>query len=127
MRGKSWIGLFLIAAFFLGLVADAWADPGRATQVPVKGVVTMLDLGAETCLACKKMETIVQKLEKVYEGKVAIVYIDVWKDTDQAERFGVTAVPAQIFFDKEGQEVYRNVGLMSEEDIVKQLKKMGVD
>ena len=126
MRGKSWIGLFLIVGFSIGTAGIAWADPGKA-QVPVKGVVTLLDLGAETCMACKKMEPIIQKLEKVYEGKAAIVYIDVWKHTDQAERFGVTAVPAQIFFDKEGKEVYRHVGLMSEEEIVAQLKKMGVN
>jgi thioredoxin 1 len=129
MRYKRWVRLciFLGMAFFPGLQAVASADPGKAPDVPVKGVVTMVDLGADKCIPCKMMAPIMQKLEKVYEGKAAIVFIDVWKDRSQAERFGVRAIPTQIFFDKDGREVYRHVGFMSEEAIVKQLTEMGVE
>jgi thioredoxin 1 len=41
-------------------------------------------------------------------------------------RFGILSIPTQIFFDKEGREVYRHVGFLSEEAIVSQLKQMGV-
>ena len=37
------------------------------------------------------------------------------------------AIPTQIFFDESGQDVTRNIGFMSEEAIVDQLKKMGVN
>lgn len=98
-----------------------------ADEVPVKGMVTMLDLGAGACIPCKMMAPIVEKLEKVYEGKAAVVFIDVWKDPAQARKFGIRAIPTQIFFDVEGKEIYRHVGFMSEKAIVTQLKKMGVD
>jgi thioredoxin 1 len=94
--------------------------------VPVKGMVTMVDLGADSCIPCKMMAPIIEKLEKTYRGKAAIVFIDVWKDKDQAKRFGIRAIPTQIFFDKEGNEVYRHTGFMGEADIVGRLKKMGV-
>jgi thioredoxin 1 len=96
-------------------------------EVPKKGMVTMLDLGAHKCIPCKMMAPILQKMEKAYKGKAAIIFIDVWKYRDQAERFHIRAIPTQIFFDKNGKEVYRHVGFMSERAIVRQLKEMGVD
>jgi len=99
---------------------------GEVREVPVKGMVTMLDLGAESCIPCKMMAPILTKMEKQYDGKAAIIFIDVWKHRDQAKRFGIRAIPTQIFFDKEGKEIYRHMGFMGESAIVEQLKKMGV-
>ena len=95
--------------------------------LPNKGIVTMIDLGAKTCIPCKMMVPILEKMEKNYKGKAAIIFIDVLKNRDQAERFGIRAIPTQIFFDQRAKEVYRHVGFMSEKAIVNQLKKMGVE
>ena len=102
------------------------SHPQPAGDVPVKGMVTMVDLGADSCIPCKMMMPIMEKLEKQYRGKAAIVFIDVWKDKEPAKRFGIRAIPTQIFFDKTGKEIYRHTGFMGEADIVSQLKKMGV-
>ena len=96
-------------------------------MVPARGMVTMIDLGADSCIPCKLMAPILKKLEKEYDGRAAIVFIDVWKHKDQAKRFGIRAIPTQLFFDKEGKEAYRHLGFMSETAIVAQLKKMGVE
>lgn len=111
---------------FLLLIGNlsVWANPEK--EVPVKGLVTLIDLGAGTCIPCKMMAPILAKLEKDYQGKAAIVFIDVWKDKTQVDRFGIRAIPTQIFFDPKGQEVLRHEGFMSEKEIVVQLKKMGV-
>jgi len=101
------------------------AVSGEWSKVPVKGMVTMVDLGADVCIPCKMMAPIIEKLEETYRGKAAIVFIDVWKDKEQAKRFGIRAIPTQIFFDKNGKEVFRHTGFMGEADIVSQLKKMG--
>lgn len=95
--------------------------------IPVKGMVTMVDLGAKSCIPCKMMAPIMERVEKGYKGKAAIIFVDVWKNQEPAKRFGIRAIPTQIFFDKEAKEVYRHVGFMSEEAIVAQLKKMGVN
>lgn len=102
------------------------ADVERFRDLPVKGMVTMIDLGADKCIPCKMMAPILAKMEKQYEGKAAIVFIDVWKHTEQAGRFGIRAIPTQIFFDQSGKEVFRHLGFMSEKAIVKQLNKMGI-
>ena len=99
---------------------------GELREVPVKGMVTMLDLGADRCIPCKMMAPILKKMERRYDGKAAIIFIDVWKDREPGKRFGIRAIPTQIFFDKDGREIYRHVGFMSEAAIVAQLKKMGV-
>jgi len=70
---------------------------------------------------------IMDRVEKNYKGKAAIIFVNVWKNQEPAKRFGIRAIPTQIFFDKQGKEVYRHAGFMSEEAIVAQLKKMGVN
>lgn len=121
------MGAGLLAIFFIcGIIfTDAKAD--NVPQVPVKGMVTMLDLGADRCIPCKMMVPVMQKVEKAYEGKAAVVFIDVWKHNEQARRFRIRAIPTQIFFDETGKEVYRHVGFMNEAAIIEVFKKMGVD
>lgn len=116
----------LIAFICLGIFLGA-AAAGAAPGVPVKGMVTMIDLGATECIPCKMMAPILDKLKKTYDGRAAIVFIDVWQDQSQAKKYGLRAIPTQIFFDENGREVTRHIGFMSEEAIVDQLKKMGVN
>ena len=96
------------------------------STVPVKGMVTMIDLGAKKCIPCKMMAPILVKLEKEYKGKAAIVFIDVWENKAPAKRFNIRGIPTQIFFDKNGKEVYRHIGFFDEKSIIAQLTKMGV-
>jgi thioredoxin 1 len=73
------------------------------------------------------MAPILAKLEKAYEQKADIIFIDVWENRDQAPRFKIKAIPTQIFFNEKGEEVYRHMGFMDEKSIVDQLTKMGVE
>jgi len=96
-------------------------------DLPAKGMVTMIDLGAKKCIPCKMMAPILVKMENAYKNKAVIAFIDVWENKSQAQRFGIRGIPTQIFFNEEGKEVYRHVGFMSEKDIKAQLRKMGID
>ena len=95
-------------------------------QLPVKGMVTMIDLGATECIPCKMMAPVMQKVEADYQGKAVIAFIDVWKNREQAPKYNIRAIPTQIFFDPSGKDVFRHQGFMSEKDIVAQLTTMGV-
>jgi thioredoxin 1 len=126
---KRVIGIPLAFLILVLSLSGPFPAPARAedfNQVPVKGMVTMIDLGATECVPCKMMAPIMEKMEKKYQGKAAIVFIDVWKNHDQVSRFGIRAIPTQIFYDATGREVSRHVGFMSEAAIVEQLTKMGV-
>jgi thioredoxin len=121
--------IFLILAGLCALMGPpaTEADVEKFSDVPVKGMVTMIDLGAKKCIPCKMMAPILAKMEKQYEGKATIVFIDVWKHNEQARRFGIRAIPTQIFFNEDGKEIYRHVGFMDEKAIIDQLKKMGIE
>ncbi len=125
MMKKIGIKTFLYVLLIF-CVVTGYAFSEEFEKVPVKGMVTMIDLGAKECLPCKMMAPILQKMEKDYKGKASVIFIDVWENRDQAGRFGISAIPTQIFFNKDGKEVFRHVGFMGEEAIIEQLKKMGV-
>lgn len=107
----------------------AWVLAGDAKPVPpvpTPGMVTMVDLGADKCVPCKLMAPILAELEKEYAGRASIIFIDVWKHHDQVERFGISAIPTQIFYDARGKEVRRHVGFMDKKSIVAVFEKLGV-
>ena len=141
MKNIRFIIFWVIAFALISLVKTqfynyAMADSSAAAklsgvpigfdQLPVKGMVTMIDLGATECIPCKMMAPVMQKVEADYQDKAVIAFIDVWKNREQAPKYNIRAIPTQIFFDPSGKEVFRHQGFMSEKDIVAQLTKMGV-
>jgi thioredoxin 1 len=119
----------VIAVIISIFVLVVMAAPSFSTEfknVPVKGMVTMVDLGAASCIPCKMMAPILDKLAKRYEGKAAVVFIDLRYSREAVQQFEVRAIPTQIFFDKNGREISRHIGFMSEEAIVARLTSMGV-
>jgi len=94
------------------------ADSSGSPEIPVKDTVTMVDLGAKTCIPCKLMAPILEELKVEYKDRAAVLFIDVREDTSHARRFGVLSIPTQIFFDKHGNEIYRHTGFMEKEKIM---------
>jgi thioredoxin 1 len=123
----------MMFALTLSLTLLITADLARAKDfspgmpLPSKGMVTLVDIGAKSCIPCKMMDPILQKMERQYEGRAAVIFIDVRFYQEEARRFRISGIPTQIFFDKAGKEVYRHAGFMSEAAIVEQFKKMGIE
>ncbi|MFA6898656.1 MAG: thioredoxin family protein [Desulfurivibrionaceae bacterium] len=115
-------------ALLLAALVVLHASDGTAasTPAPVPDTVTMVDLGATSCIPCKMMAPIIEELEAEYRGKAAIIFIDVWKNPDAGKKFKVSMIPTQIFFDRAGNEVYRHSGFMDKKTIIAQLAQMGV-
>ena len=112
--------------FLLVLAFSAPLPAGEMGQIPVAGMVTMVDLGADRCVPCKMMAPILAKVTKDSDARAAIIFLDVWKDPGIGKKFGIRAIPTQIFYDKEGKEAYRHLGFMDEKSIVAMLQKLGV-
>jgi thioredoxin 1 len=122
----------MLALLFLTATSQALAAPsplisGDPQEVPIKGMVTMVDVGAKACIPCKMMIPVIESLSEEYEGRAAIVFIDVWKNPDETPKFGLRAIPTQIFYDKDGKEVMRHEGYFSKEEIIKVLTRLGVE
>jgi len=120
LKKISMLIVFLMLFFAAGAFAEDYLN------IPAKGKVVMIDLGAKKCIPCKMMTPILEKLEKAYKGTADIIFIDVWENKKPAQRFKVRAIPTQIFFNEQGDEVYRHVGFLDEKSIVEQMTKMGV-
>ena len=116
---KTSIRIMLLLALILALPLSG---SRAALPVPAFGTVTLVDLGAHSCIPCKMMAPILEELEKEYKGRAAVVFIDVWQNPEEAKRFKVSIIPTQIFFDRSGREITRHVGFLDKHLIVEQLE-----
>lgn len=105
---------------FMASVASASSIP----EIPAKGTVTMVDLGAKSCIPCKMMMPVMDAVEKEYAGKAAVIFIDVWENPDQSKKYGLRAIPTQIFYDRQGKEVFRHEGFFDKKSISEVLDKL---
>lgn len=103
-------------------MADNPLDRALATGRPV-----LADFGRGTCVPCKMMKPILDDLKDEYAGRAEILIIETDEYPGVTQRVGVRAIPTQIFYDSEGNEVERHQGFMPREAIVEQLKQMGVE
>lgn len=87
----------------------------------------LLDLGATSCIPCKKMAPILEELRTEYEGRLDVEFVDVWRMPGVANQYGVQSIPVQIFFDASGKELYRHEGFFAKDDILKKWQELGVD
>lgn len=117
----------IILTFLLTFSGSAAWSAEAPVEVPAKGMVTMVDLGAKSCIPCKMMAPILAELATEYQGKAAIMFIDVRERPDQAPVFNIRAIPTQIFYDKDGRERWRHQGFLDKESIVAKLRELGVD
>ncbi len=87
----------------------------------------LLDLGAHKCIPCQKMAPILDELTEEYEGVFDVEFVDVWKPENKsiAQKHGIRSIPTQIFFDADGKELWRHVGYISKEDILKKWVELG--
>ncbi|MFZ2445052.1 MAG: thioredoxin family protein [Syntrophobacteraceae bacterium] len=122
-----WAVSFMLVLCISNVCLSAEEKP-QAPQVPVKGKVTMVDIGAKKCIPCKMMAPIMKELEEEYgsTGKAAIIFIDVWENPVEGRKFGIRSIPTQIFYDSAGKEVSRHEGFMDKGSIIAMLEKLGV-
>ncbi len=68
---------------------------------------------------------ILAELKAEYAGRATIEFIDVWKNPEAGKAYGVRVIPTQIFYDREGREVWRHEGFLCREQIIARLKELG--
>jgi len=92
-----------------------------------KNLPRLLDLGAGKCIPCKMMAPILEELKKEYQGRLEVVFIDVWENPNEAKKYKINLIPTQIFYDASGKELFRHEGFFSKEDILGKWKEFGFD
>jgi thioredoxin 1 len=87
----------------------------------------LVDLGADKCVPCKMMAPILEELKKNYADKLDVVFVDVWKNSTEGEKYGIKLIPTQIFYGTDGKELFRHEGFFAKEDILAKWKEFGYD
>jgi thioredoxin 1 len=104
----------------------AWRLQAKSAQPGVGDFPAVLDFGMGVCEQCKKMKPILTELAAEYQGRCRIEIIDIGEHPEQAGEYDVKLIPTQIFFDAQGQEVFRHEGFMPKADILRKLRETGV-
>lgn len=114
-------------------VSQVWAGQQflRFIKNPVErarrsGKPTLANFGADRCKFCDMMIPIRKDIEKMYKGKLNVLYVHLNNDAVLGAHYGISGVPVQVFYNKSGEEVYRHVGYWPKEEIIKKLADMGV-
>jgi len=96
-------------------------------QALSSGKPTLAEFGWRTCVPCKQMKPILEELAVEYGDKLNVVIVEVYEQRELTNQYRIMTIPTQIFFDSNGQEITRHMGFWSKEEIIVQLKKMGID
>jgi thioredoxin 1 len=115
------------------VVSTSWAKEQAAlakdnpvSQARASGRPSIVDFGADGCRPCDMMAPILATLKKKYAGKANVEFVHVRKEQILAARYGIQSIPVQVFFDKNGKEVFRHSGFFPQNEIEKKLAEMGV-
>jgi thiol-disulfide isomerase/thioredoxin len=101
------------------LAKDNPVDKARAS-----GRASLVDFGSTGCVPCKMMEPILETLRKKYKNKVNVLFINITEEPILASRYGVQAIPVQIFLDQTGKEFFRHVGFFAQDQIELKILEM---
>ena len=107
--------------------ADAESVAADAGAPQSAALPRFVDLGADKCIPCKMMAPILEDLKTACAGQLQVDFIDVWKNEDAGDEYGVRVIPTQIFFDANGKELFRHEGFFAKEDILAKWKELGFE
>jgi rhodanese-related sulfurtransferase len=81
----------------------------------------LVDFGAEWCPPCRKMEPVLESFMKANKGKLTLVKMDGGVEDQLMKSLKVEALPTFILY-KNGKEVIRKQGLVTQEEFTSWLK-----
>ena len=133
LRNLAIIAAVVVAAGIVFALKNNQAKPSgpapaeAAKSAQAAALPRLVDLGADKCIPCKMMAPILEEMKTAYAGQLQVDFIDVWKNPDASEQYGVRVIPTQIFYDAQGKELFRHEGFFAKEDMLAKWKALGVD
>jgi thiol-disulfide isomerase/thioredoxin len=102
------------------LARDNPVDKARDSGKP-----SLVDFGATGCGPCDMMTPILEDLKVKYQGRLNVLCVHVRERQILGAKYGIQTIPVQVFFDKDGNEVFRHIGFFPQAEIEKRLAEMG--
>jgi thioredoxin 1 len=108
--------------------AEKMMPEGAVVEAVVeKPLPKLLDLGAGKCVPCKAMAPILDEMKETFTGQLDVEFIDVWENEGVGQQYGIRMIPTQIFFDAEGNELFRHEGFFAREDMLAKWQELGFE
>lgn len=85
----------------------------------IKDEVVLVDFFATWCGPCRMLSPVIEEVAN--EENIKVIKVDVDKHEELAKRFGIMSIPTIMVF-KNGEESFKNIGLVSKEDIISWIK-----
>jgi len=138
VRGKTGLVVLLSVIALVGFVAlgknvskrgsagESQEATATTQEEKKENLPALLDFGRGECIPCKHMKPILEDVARLYRGKLEVKIIDIGDRPEMARRYRIRVIPTQVFFDAEGNEVYRHEGFLEKRKIIEKLSEMGV-
>ncbi len=110
--------IFVLLILIVGGIAIRRTDRTESPEETAVELPRFLDIGSNKCKACKKMIPILDELKKEYAGSVIVDFIDLNETPRVSREYGIRVIPTQIFYGRDGVEVWRHEGFFAKDDIV---------
>jgi|WetSurMetagenome_2_1015567.scaffolds.fasta_scaffold445809_2 thioredoxin 1 len=101
-------------------------DPAGLEQVLANGKYSLIEFGGKRCIPCKAMQPRLHTLSVTYSDRLNVFNVYMDEQPDLLRKYKIQLIPTQVLFNRKGVEVSRHVGLWEENEMLEQLKKLGV-
>lgn len=89
-----------------------------------QGKPAIVEFGSNSCYGCREMQRILAAFTSEYGDRVSVASVDVLANREYIPRYRIQAIPTQVFYDAEGREIGRHMGMIAPEEI---LARLGVE
>jgi thioredoxin 1 len=106
------------------LVNEGMSFDDYLAHIKSSDKLVLVDFNAVWCGPCRMLKPRVEKQIKMNSDKVELFEVDCDKNPQVAAAMNIKNIPLLILY-KQGKEVWRSLGLISENEIAEQLKQFG--
>ena len=96
----------------------------RAVAAAVKP--RLLEIGSSRCMSCIEMAKVLDALRASQGAKLKVDFVDVFEQPEAGDRYKISLIPTQIFYDTAGREIFRHTGYFAHDDILAKFHELGV-
>ncbi|OIP94930.1 MAG: hypothetical protein AUK56_07220 [Thiomicrospira sp. CG2_30_44_34] len=117
--------LFACSEILAATPSQDWMNYGESMVPSGEQKVTFIELGADKCFSCRMMQPILNNLQTRYPKNLKVVFINVWQENGDiaGKKYAIRVIPTQIFYNAQGEEIFRHEGFFAENQIEALLKK----
>lgn len=123
LSGKDVFSLFavLLSVAFIAFSCPAFCADPIAEEAKLAKKPLIADFGMTRCASCIEEAKVMERLKAEIGDKAIFRFIHVGKEEQTAADCKILMIPAIVFYDKEGREVFRNVGFMDFDAVMKKI------